>query len=149
MDGALHLGNTATGMWNLARFARTAAVVVIGAYIVLSPLAKQILGVNTVLLRQWAMFSGVGVGILKGSFEVRGPEPRSLTPLELLGFDRYPLILHYQFPDRVFRDEDLPRVAARFCATLQPGETVSFDGWVGTRHGWRRLELHDVCSAST
>lgn len=126
---------------------RAVMFAVLAAYILLGPWLVQIRGVQHPLLRPWTMYSGVGVGMLDGAFVVEGRAdgPITHTPLEVLGLERYPIVAFYAFPDRVLADEDLPRVAARFCARLGQGETLAFAGRVGTRQGWRAIAMDDLC----
>ena len=70
--------------------------------------------VHHLLLREWVMYSGVGVGIPKGEFRIwQGDQPlATLSPLEALDLPAYPRVIHYTFPHRILRDEDFPRFAA-------------------------------------
>ena len=116
-------------------------------FIPLGPIFPQAFAVHSPLFRPWTMFSGVGVGILKGSFRVedgQGPA-REMTPLELLGLERYPRIRQYHFEERVRDPEDLRKFVAEYCDGLAPGARLSFAGHVGTREGWRALKGDDLC----
>lgn len=106
------------------------------------------LSIHSVLFRPWIMYSEVGVGILKGRFivTVPGGERSEMTPLGLLGLQSYPVQRHYEFDRRVFAALDLKRFAAELCLTLPEGVTLSFDGSVGTRAGWKPLAADDICA---
>lgn len=119
----------------------------IAAFVLLSPAPGQLFGAHTPLLREWVMFSGVGVGIPRGQFVVSDENGESLrlSPLEALGLAAYPQIRHYTFEKRVLADEDFARFAQRLCAEAAPGARVGFDGAVGTRAGWRQARFDDVC----
>jgi hypothetical protein len=123
------------GFWTLAGF------------ILLTPAVWQVFGHHSIWLRPWVMYSGVGVGILDGTFVLRTPDgaPREMTPLEALGLERYPPIHHYAFDRRVGEDGRLDAFAGQLCETLPPGARLSFEGYVGTREGWRALSVEDVC----
>lgn len=121
----------------------------IALFILLAPAAGQVFGVKNLLLREWVMYSDVGVGIPKGEFRVwRGDHAvASLSPLEVLDLPAYPSVIHYTFAHRILDDADLPAFAARLCERLadRDGDRVSFDGMVGTRQGWRRTQHFNVC----
>ncbi len=134
----------------LRRQVRRIGFAVIALFILLAPAAGQIFGVKHLLLREWVMYSGVGVGIPKGEFRIwRGGQPvATLSPLEALELTAYPPVIHYTFPHRILGDDDLPGFAAQLCARLEDhgGDRVSFEGVVGTRQGWRALRHEDLCS---
>jgi len=144
-------GRRATGRSGFGRLrlrVRGVAFAAIGLFILLAPAAFQVFGVNHLLLRPWIMYSGAGIGLLKGEFRIAEPgRPVAVrTPLQLLGLDRYPFQRHYEFDRRVFEPGDLKRFAAEACAKLPAGATLSFDGVVGTRDGWKPLHASDVCA---
>ncbi|KPQ11682.1 MAG: hypothetical protein HLUCCO17_05710 [Saliniramus fredricksonii] len=128
---------------------RRAGFVGIALFILLAPSAGQVFGVKHLLLREWVMYSGVGVGIPRGEFRIwRGDHMvATLSPLEALDLPAYPSVIHYTFAHRVLDDADLPAFAARLCEALadHDGDRVSFEGVVGTRAGWRRAQHGDVC----
>jgi len=129
--------------------ARRIGFTAIALFILLAPAAGQIFGVHHLLLREWVMYSGVGVGIPKGEFRIwQGDQPlATLSPLEALDLPAYPRVIHYTFPHRILRDEDFPRFAARLCGALadHDADRVSFEGVIGTREGWRSARHHDLC----
>lgn len=121
----------------------------IAAFILLGPAPGQLFGKTSPWLREWVMFSGVGVGIPKGQFTVNdanGSDQGSYTPLAAAGLDRYPRMSHYRFENRVFASGDMAGFAAPLCASLAPGQHVSFEGWVGTRQGWAEMSIETVCA---
>lgn len=138
--------NTVSTTW--VGNARRAAFVIIGAFLLLAPAPGQLLGLHNVLLREWIMFSGVGVGILKGEFTLQRAdgEAATFTPLEMMGIEAYPQTRHYLFDYRVFVDSDLKRVAEGVCGRSIEGDRLSFSGHVGTRDGWRAIDVDDVCA---
>ena len=129
---------------------RRAGFVGIALFILLAPSAGQVFGVKHLLLREWVMYSGVGVGIPRGEFRIwRGDHMvATLSPLEALDLPAYPSVIHYTFAHRVLDDADLPGFAARLCETLADhgGDRVSFEGVVGTRDGWRSAQHDDLCA---
>ena len=129
----------------IARVARTVVFTFFACLILLGPFAAQILEMRSPLLRPWTMFSGVGVGILKGVFthERADGSRADLTPLQVRGLDRYPVIRGTQFQYLVSDDRDLRRFAGDYCD--QVGGALAFNGWVGTRTGWRSLEARNIC----
>lgn len=114
--------------------------------IVLGPAVGQVFGLHKMLLREWIMFSGSGVGVLKGSFTLRHPggTVTSLTPLDVLGLTRYPSDPPDVFGKLVFSESDLRSYGARLCDSH--AGTLSFHGSVGTRQGWRPLAAEDICA---
>lgn len=119
----------------------------LATFVLLSPAPGQLFGAHTPLLREWVMFSGVGVGIPRGTFVVSGEggEAARVSPLEALGLEAYPQIRHYAFDRRILADEDFPRFAQRLCEEARPGARIGFEGVVGTRAGWREARIEDVC----
>lgn len=120
----------------------------LAAFILLGPAPGQLFDQRSPWLREWIMYSDVGVGLPKGVFIVQdasGPVEQH-TPLQAAGLDRYPKITHYLFDRRVHAEADLARFAADLCATLQPGQHLSFEGVVGTRQGWVAMPVTDVCA---
>lgn len=122
----------------------------LAAFVLLSPAPGQLFGAHTPLLREWVMFSGVGVGIPRGEFVVTGAggEIARLSPLEALGIEAYPQIRHYSFDLRILADADFARFAQRLCAEAQADGRIRFEGFVGTRAGWREARIEDVCGLS-
>ena len=97
------------------------------------------------LLREWVMFSGAGVGLLKGRFTLHRPEGAvTMTPLEAAGLSNY---LALPIARRPSQAADLKTFAARICGEAKPGERVSFEGSIGTFTGWSPLDVPDVCHA--
>jgi hypothetical protein len=106
-------------------------------------------GKHSPWLREWIMYSGVGVGIPKGLFTIHdesGPIA-DLTPLEAADLERYPKITHYYFSGLIGQAADLARFAEPLCSGLPQGQWVSFSGYVGTRQGWAKMRMDDVCAA--
>lgn len=130
----------------LRRAGRTVLLVGLSLFIVFGPAVGQVFGRHTLLLREWIMFSGSGVGVLKGSFTLRHADgtATSLTPLAVLGLTRYPSDPPDVFGRLVLADDDLRAYAAPLCDSR--AGTLSFHGWVGTRQGWRPLAADDVCA---
>jgi hypothetical protein len=129
---------------------RTALFAAIGAYILISPLFVQVLGVETKIIRPWIMFKDVGTGILKGEFiatTVSG-ETLRLSPLEVLGAARYPVrIQPYRFDKLVFKDEHLIRFAAGWCAAHRGAYAdLRYEGRVGAGKSWRPLAASGLCA---
>lgn len=143
-------GNCAGEGRGAFRAARGAGFALLAAFILLSPAPGQLFGAHSPFLREWVMFSGVGVGIPRGDFIVArdGREVARRTPLEALGLAAYPQIRHYAFEERVVEDADLARFARALCEEAGEGGRVGFVGSVGTRQGWRPIEVEDVCRAA-
>lgn len=143
--GATHIAETAAP--RRATVARRAAFCVVGLFILLAPMFPHLFDLRSPFLRPWMMYSDVGVGILKGGFRVDdGVSRRDLSPLQVMGLERYPRLRHFLFEHRVHDSADVARLAEPFCATLGPGARLSFEGAVGTRQGWRPLQVNNVCA---
>ncbi len=146
MDGA------ASRLSGFQAQARRIGFGLIALFILLAPAAGQVFGVHHLLLREWVMYSDVGVGIPKGEFRIWRDDiaVAQLTPLEALELEAYPPIIHYTFAQRILSDEDFPRFAARLCAALDAYgvDRVSFEGMVGTRLGWRPASHDDLCTTT-
>lgn len=116
-------------------------------FILLGPAPGQLFGNHSPWLREWVMYSGVGIGIPKGVFTVQDGTNPSLeySPLQAAGLEQYPRIAHYTFDRRVFDVSDLSRFAAPLCADMSADQRVSFSGYVGTRRGWVPVLANDLC----
>lgn len=127
---------------------RAILFLVLGAFILLGPAAGQIFGYRSAWLRSWVMFSEVGVGIQKGEYRLTGADGTVsvLSPLEIIGITRYPPIRYYEFEKRIGGPADLHSFGEAFCAGLSAGQTLSFDGAVGTRAGWKPVSVANVCA---
>jgi hypothetical protein len=96
------------------------------------------------LLREWKMFSGAAVGLLKGHFTLHRREGAIImSPLEVAGLPSY---LALPVKQRVYEAGDLKIFAARICDDARETARLSFEGSVGTFTGWHTLSVHDVCN---
>ena len=135
---------------NFSMLARHIAFGLFAVLIYLGPAPGQIFGSHSPWLREWVMFSGVGVGIPNGRFVVRHEDGAETmhTPLEAADIEQYPLILHYLFENRIFATEHFTHFAAPLCATAPETSSVRFEGAVGTRQGWQALKIENICASS-
>jgi hypothetical protein len=123
---------------------RRAAFAGLAAFILLGPAPGQLFGLHTIALREWRMFAGAGVGLLKGQFTVhRTVGTVTMSPLEAAGLPSY---LALPIDRRIAAPADLRAFAARVCDNLQETERLSFEGSVGTSEGRQALTVHDVCN---
>lgn len=122
----------------------------LAAFILITPALPHVFGIYSIMFRPWMMFSGVGVGLLKGEFILGGAadEETRLTPPEVLGVERYSRAMTRRFPYHVLIDEDLPLAVETFCATLDADQKLYFDGYRQTRDGWIRLTAEDLCGGA-
>lgn len=132
----------------LGSISRRVAFLAVAAFLLLGPVPGQIFGAHSVFLREWIMFAGVGVGIPKGAFTLHTVDGavQPLTPTEVAGLTSYPQIRHYLFDKRIFEDADIKLFAGRICEQAGEGDRLSFEGFIGTRLGWRALSVDDICS---
>ena len=124
---------------------RRVVFAILAAFILLGPAPGQLFGMHSMLLREWIMFSGAGVGVLKGRFTLHRLEGAvTMTPLEAAGLSSY---LALPIARRPSQAADLKTFAARICGEAKPAERVSFEGSIGTFTGWTALNVPDVCDA--
>lgn len=128
-------------------FARAAIFFAFAALILLGPLAVQVFGSKSRLFRQWTMFSAVGVGIPKGEFIAAAADGsvRRLTPLQVLGIDRYPVMLSFEYQTSANGDGGLRKFASDYC--VKHGGKLSFRGHIGSRQGWQAAAEDDLCAS--
>lgn len=132
------------GTQRMAPAFRRAVFAMLAAFILLGPAPGQLFGMHSVLLREWLMFSGAGVGLLKGSFMLhRADGAVTLSPLEVAALPSY---LALPLDRRVYEPAALKAFAARICGDGRETARLSFSGSVGAFTGWRRLTAHDVCN---
>lgn len=132
---------------SLRKRVRIGAVLSLSLFITLGPAMGQLLGHHSVFFREWIMFAGAGIGVVKGSFTLHRADGVlvRMTPLEVLGPRHTPGEPPYDFGKRVFEDRDLRSFADRVCGPTGIVQ-LSFQGWVGTRRGWRAMDVADVCA---
>lgn len=128
--------------------AHAGLVIGLSLFIMFGPAAGQIFGRHHGFLREWIMFSGSGIGVLKGRFTLHsaGGSDQTMTPLALMRLTTYPDAPPDEFGRLVFHAGDLRKVAAQVCNGRAAVSRLSFAGWVGTRQGWRSLAVDDVCA---
>lgn len=114
---------------------RMAGLVVLGAYMVVTPLLVQVLGVRDRSLRAWRMFSGLNTDVCEVQLWRRTPagdEP--VDRLAALGHDSR---LEAPKTDNLLKDPDALRAQARkVCAALGPGTDLRADLRCGSLEGW-------------
>ena len=150
-DIAIPVQTTTCRKQNLRVLAHRVIFASLAAFILFSPAPGQLFAKHSPWLREWIMYSGVGIGIPQGEFRIHDNSGRifdTLTPLEAAGLSRYPNVVHYQFDGRMRTSDDLGRYAAMACSTLEDGQWLAFDGRVGTRQGWLPFQVDEVCSAA-
>jgi hypothetical protein len=126
------------------RSLRRAAFVALAAFILLGPAPGQLFGVHSILLREWLMFSGAGVGLAKGQFTLHRAEGAvTMSPLEVLALPTY---LALPLDRRIYKPSDLKTFAARICDSGRETARLSFEGSVAAFIGWRALTAYDICN---
>lgn len=128
---------------------RTAAMTLIGSYFLLSPVLPQVFDTGRPWVRQWTMFGGVGVGLLKGDFFFKPTEGeiRRLSVLDVHGLKRYPVTAQfYRYDGLIFEDADFLRLAAKYCAANSEAQgEILFKGRLGHGKAWRTVEYRSAC----
>ena len=134
---ALAAGRSSVG-WRRTAFAGLATLILLG------PAPGQLFGLHTMVLREWRMFAGAGVGLPQGQFTLhRAAGTVTMSPLQAAGLPSY---LALPIDRRIAAPADLKVFAARVCDKLQETERRSFEGSVGTPDGRQVLAVHDVCN---
>ncbi|CDX62390.1 conserved hypothetical protein [Mesorhizobium plurifarium] len=131
--GAEPAGRLSAGRLRLIAFTALAAFMIAG------PVAEQIFGVRTTLLRSWTMFSAIGLGVIDASFEIRRPDG-ALVPLdrfEMLGAPRDGRLKWIK------GREDLASVIKRLCAVAGQGADIRVRARLGIRGGWQTIHTDD------
>lgn len=136
--GAEPAGRLSAGRLRLIAFAAIAAFMIAG------PVAEQVFGVRTALLRSWTMFSAIGLGVIDASFEIRRPDG-ALVPLdrfEMLGAPRNGGLKWIQNRD------GLASVIKRLCTAAGQGADIRVRARQGTRDGWQTIhsDAQNACA---
>ena len=123
---------------------RLIAFMAIAAFMIAGPVAEQVFGVRTALLRSWTMFSAIGLGVIDASFEIRRPDG-ALVPLdrfELLGAPRDGRLKWIK------SREDLASVIKRLCMAAGQGADIRVRARQGTRDGWQTIhtDAQNACA---
>lgn len=131
-------------------FFRRLAFVIIAGFILIAPAMPQVFGITSVFFRPWTMFSGVGIGLLKGEFIETSPhgDVTRHSPQHVLGRERYSRAMTSPHPYLVLSEAHLTDVAAPFCETISRDTRLAFDGYRQTRNGWVRLTTENVCEGA-
>lgn len=120
----------------LAGRLRLGLFIAIAAFIVGGPVAVQMFGVRSPLVRSWIMFSTPGLGVVDASF-ARLQADGSLLPLDrfaMLGATRDGKLR------RIETREELASIARRLCDVAGPAADIRIVARQATRDGWRIVE---------
>jgi len=116
-----------------ARRLRLSVFLAILAFMVGGPLAEQVFGLRSVVLRSWTMFSGMGLGVIDASFAIRQADG-AFVPL-----DRFATL--DASPDgklkRIESRDELASVIKRLCMAAGQGADIRASARQATRDGWR------------
>jgi hypothetical protein len=134
---------TATQSGSAAAIYRRVAFGFLATFIALGPAPGELLGMHSLVLREWRMFAGAGVGLVRGKFTLhRATGDVTLSPLEVVGLPRY---LDLPINRRVFKLADMREFAKRICDDKNETARLSFEGSVGVASGWTSYPVDDVC----
>ncbi|BCM18914.1 hypothetical protein [Mesorhizobium sp. J8] len=140
---SIRTGAEPAGRLSPARL-RLIAFMAIAAFMIAGPVAEQVFGVRTALLRSWTMFSAIGLGVIDASFEIRRPDGAlvSLDRFEMLGAPRNGRLKWIQ------SREDLASVIKRLCAVAGQGADIRVRARLGTRGGWQTIhtDAQNACA---
>jgi hypothetical protein len=123
---------------------RLIAFTALAAFMIAGPVAEQIFGVRTALLRSWTMFSAIGLGVIDVSFEIRRPDG-ALVPLdrfEMLGAPRDGRLKWIK------GREDLASVIKRLCTVAGQGADIRVRARLGAHNGWQTIhsDAQNACA---
>lgn len=125
---------------------RRAAFGLLAAFILLAPAVQQVLGVYLPIFRPWVMYSGVGLGLLRGEVIVTRAEGRErLSPEAFLGVRHYPITMSIKAPHVIPDQAALTARMAAYCAAEGDVRSLSFDGKVSWLDGWRPISAAVEC----
>ena len=116
----------------------------IAAFMIAGPVAEQVFGVRTALLRSWTMFSAIGLNVIDASFEIRRPDG-ALLPLdrfEMLGGPRDGRL------KRIESRDELASVIKRLCTAAGQGADIRVRARQATRSGWQIIhaDAENACA---
>ena len=118
----------------------------VAAFILLGPALPQVFGVYNPLFRPWVMFSGVGLGLLRGDVVVEGAETTLLSPETFLSVAYYPHTMSIRDAHVVLSEEALIARMASYCAEHAEVTALSFDGDLSGLKGWRAVSVRHDCA---
>lgn len=125
---------------------RRAAFSLLAAFILLAPAVQQVLGVYLPIFRPWVMYSGVGLGLLRGEVIVtRAEGTERLTPEAFLGLRYYPGTMSIKAPHVILNKAALSARMAAYCAAYGEVQSLAFDGEMSWLDGWRPLSAALEC----
>ena len=130
--------------WMSARRLRLVVFTAIAAFMICGPVAEQMLGARSKVIRSWIMFSVPGLGMIDVSFAIRQPDG-SFAPL-----DRFALLEEPRTGKlkRINKRKDLATVIERLCAAAGPGAEIRVEARQAVRTGWNKLHTgaRNVCA---
>ena len=130
--------------WISARRLRLVVFTAIAAFMICGPVAEQMLGARSKVIRSWIMFSVPGLGMIDVSFAIRQPDG-SFAPL-----DRFALLEEPRTGKlkRINKRKDLAAVIERLCAAAGPGADIRVEARQAVRTGWNTLHTgaRNVCA---
>lgn len=123
---------------------RLLAFIAIAGFMIAGPVAEQVFGVRTALLRSWTMFSAIGLGVIDVSFQIRRPDG-ALVPLdrfEMLGASRDGRLKW------IGSREELASVIGRLCKAAGQGADIRVRARQATRGGWEVIhtDAENACA---
>jgi hypothetical protein len=134
---------TRSGAADTWRPLRALVFVLLAVFMLVGPFFPQVLGKRAPFIRQWTMFSKVGLGLADVMFSVRQPDG-TYVPVDhyaLLGYDRW-----WEAPHslrRIKGVEGVEKTARRLCRRLGPHADLRARVRVAYRSGWH-VELMEA-----
>jgi len=140
---SIRIGAEPAGRVSAGRL-RFFAFMAIAAFMIAGPVAEQVFGVRTALLRSWTMFSAIGLNVIDASFEIRRPDG-ALLPLDrfdMLGAPRDGRL------KRIESREELASVIEQLCTAAGQGADIRVRARQATRSGWQIIhaDAENACA---
>lgn len=127
-----------------ARRLRLAVFLAITAFMIGGPVAEQVFGLRSVVLRSWTMFSAIGLGVIDASFAIRQADG-TLVPL-----DRFAMLEASQGGKlrRIESRDELASIIKRLCSAVGQGADIRVRARQATRDGWSMVwtDGENACS---
>lgn len=120
---------------------------VLAAFILLAPAMQQVFHIYSPIFRPWVMYSGVGLGLLRGDFEItRADGQERLSPETFLNVRFYPSTMSIKDRHVVLDETALVARIGAYCEANPDVVSIAFDGEVSGLKGWRPISAAKACA---
>lgn len=119
----------------------------LAAFILWAPAIQQVFHIYSPLFRPWVMYSGVGLGLLRGDVEItRTDGSERLSPEAFLNVRFYPSTMSIRDRHVVLDEGALVARIKAYCRANPDAIAVSFEGEVSGLQGWRPISAAEACT---